>query len=930
MMKRTTFALIGLIGLCSSALPQSRDRAETWKKLLERFDKDADGRISAAEYTRGPKIFQRLDRNGDGFLDEGEFNGQPGAKPKAPVAAPESVGLKPSAMIEVTAESTAFFESKIRPLLDRSCYQCHSARAEKLKGGLRLDSRENVLGGGASGPAAVPGDVEASLIVQAVRYADEDLQMPPKKRLSPDEVHDLEHWVEVGLPWPTHAGSSSDSADSSAPLPGQREIDWDKARSFWAFQAPQRPSPAPTKQKDWAWSEIDRFLLSAMEAQGAKPVADVGRAAWLRRVSFDLTGLPPTPEELAAFEKDRSDGAEAAVVDRLLASRAYAERWGRHWLDVARYAESSGKDTNLLYPQAWRYRDWVIDAFDRDLPYDAFLRAQIAGDLEPSTSDDERAHLTIATGYLALGAKSHNTRDKRQFAYDLADEQIDAVSQGMLGLTVSCARCHDHKFDPIPTSDYYALAGIFLSSDTRYGTLRGPGNNNPSKLIPLPAAAHVPDGPQMDPATRTLIERTREQLERRAEPAMNATGKETDRQAQQRARTAREQLGIFDEVLARFDENGRPLPANRQAMGVVEGRVRDAPVLERGELDKMRAPVPRGFLTVVGDLGTPPIGRHSGRKELADWIASPENPLTARVWSNRVWLHLFGAGLVRTPDNFGASGQRPTNPALLDWLATELVAQGWSTKKLVREIVLSHAYRLATLNDPANLAADPEDLTLWRMPERRLEAEAIRDAMLAAAGTLQTNPPVGSPVGTLEGAPRADRQFELLLRDRPVRSVSLPILRDRLPDALDVFDEAEPAFVTGARDTTTVATQALYLMNDTDVIAACDACATRLLSLPGSEDARIEQTFLLALARKPDGTEMDAVRRFLHAFPKTAPKPEAPEDPKGPAARSRGRRPDPRARGTSEARPSAPDAQTQAWSAFVQALFQSAEFRYQS
>jgi len=880
-MKKTNLALIALLALSPVALPQARDRTEQWKKLLERFDKDADGKISAAEFDRGPKIFKRLDKNGDGFVDESEFKSAgPGAKSKE---AP-----KPAVPTAVTPEAAAFFESKIRPLLERSCFQCHSARSEKLKGGLHLDSREGVLVGGATGPAATPGDVEGSALVQGVRWTDQNFQMPPKKQLEPDEVHDLEHWVELGLPWPASAGSSGSAP--ATPAPEKHAIDFEKAREFWCFQPPQRASAPATKNKDWAWSEIDRLLLSAMEEKGAKPVADAERAAWLRRVTFDLTGLPPTPEELAAFEKERSEESFANAVDRLLASKAFGERWGRHWLDVARYAESSGKDTNIVYPQAWRYRDWVIEAFNADMPYDRFLRDQIAGDLLPATSEDERAQQVIATGYLALGAKGHNTRDKRQFAYDLADEQIDAVSQGMLGLTVSCARCHDHKFDPIPTADYYALAGIFLSTDTCYGTYRGPGNNNPSTLIPLPAGAHVPDGPTMDPATRTQLERARALIERQSD-----MGKQGDPQAKIKERLVNEQGEILDQLLARFDESGKPLPGNRLAMGAIEGHAHDAAILERGELEKAGASVQRGFLQVIGGLDVAPIGKHSGRKELADWISSPQNPLTARVYANRIWLHLFGKGLVRTPDNFGASGQRPVNQPLLDWLASELVAQGWSTKKLVREIVLSHAYRLAARDETANLAADPENLTLWRMPERRLEAEAIRDAMLAAAGTLLATPPVGSPVGTLEGATRREELLAPILADRPVRSVYLPILRDKLPDALEVFDAAEPSFVIGDRDETSVATQALYLMNDKDVMAAADAFAARVLSMSGDEDAHIGQAFVLALGRKPDGTELEAVRRFLHEGSKK----------KGKERQA-------------------------AWSAFVQTLFQCAEFRYQS
>lgn len=383
-----------------------------------------------------------------------------------------------------------------------------------------------------------------------------------------------------------------------------------------------------------------------------------------------------------------------------------------------------------------------------------------------------------------------------------------------------------------------------------------------------------------------------------------------------RVKTAREQTAMLDDLLARFDPSGGALPSNRLAMGVAEGRARDIAVLEHGELDKPGAIVPRGFPRVVESSATATIGRGSGRRELADWIASDSNPLTARVWVNRVWLHLFGAGIVRTPDNFGSSGQRPDHPALLDHLALRFVASGWSTKELVREIVLTHAYRLASTDDARHAQIDPEIVTLWRMPERRLEAEAIRDAMLAAAGVLETKPPVGSPVGAVEGQLQREELIAQVQRDRPVRSVYLPILRDHLPGALEVFDAPDAAFVAGDREETNVATQALYLMNDEDVLRIADAFADRLLEIEGGDDQRIARAFELAYGRKPSQKEREAVKHFLADFAKLSGKENRTPDRRG------GRRDRPLDR------TEAADPRRAAWSAFAQTLFQSAEFRY--
>ncbi len=845
----------------------------------------------------------------------------------------------------LSQQDLQFFESKIRPILVDHCYKCHSAKSEKVKGGLRVDTREALLQGGSSGPAISPGDVEGSLLIRAVRQVDDDYAMPPDETLPADAVAALEQWVRMGAPDPR--SEAVGTIDAAGPALYGRTIDIAKGKEFWSFRPPVRHDAPKVDNASWAFNDIDRFVLAGLEGHGLQPVDDASRPAWLRRVTFDLTGLPPTPVELESFEKDRSASAYEKVVDRLLASPAFGERWGRHWLDVARYAESSGKENNILYPHAWRYRDYVIAAFNADKPYDDFLKEQLAGDLLPAKGADDRAENLVATAYLALGPKSQNAQNRVQFAFDVADEQIDAVSQGMLGVTVACARCHDHKFDPIPQKDYYALAGIFLSSSTEFGTLQGPGNRRTSSLIRLPEAAEVPDGPTMPPERRALIDQGQRRVAeeaKKAEAEAKAGGGKPDTQKLFRARQQQAQAEVVASILERFDADGKPTKENRLTMGMLESqRMVDAPLLQRGEVDKAGQRVERGFVQVLCPGEPPSIGRdESGRFQLAEWIASPANPLTARVWVNRVWLHLFGKGLVPTPDNFGMSGQPPTHPELLDTLAVRFGTEmEWSTKRLIREIVLSHAYRLSSTYDKTSAEVDPDDTWLWRMPKRRLEAEAIRDAMLTAAGTLQAAPPVGSPVNFAEGGMRgADTPLlrGLLEDNRPVRSVYLPIVRDQLPEVLDVFDFAEPAFVIGDREETNVPTQALYLMNNSEVQAHADAFARRLLADAGprkaSDSDRITSAFLVALGRKPTAQEILATREFLGDFRK-AYEAEAKSGPAKSASSEGDRRPGQRVRNRIRERMGQPagkqagpaDAEHAAWSAFCQSLFQTSEFR---
>jgi hypothetical protein len=777
-------------------------------------------------------------------------------------------------------EQIAFFEKNIRPVLVKECYACHSINAEKLKGRLRLDTREGMRTGGNSGPAVVPGDVKKSLLIEALRQVRDDLKMPPKKKLSDDIIADFEKWIAMGAP---------DPRESSAQVT-KRAIDIEKGRQFWAFQPPRRVTPPAVKDAAWPRGAIDRFLLAELEAKGLQPIADADPWTLLRRLSFDLIGLPPAPEEVEAFAAAYAAQPQAALeaaVDRLLASPQFGERWGRHWLDVARYAESSGRSINFAYPHAWRYRDYVIAAFNKDKPYDQFLREQLAGDLLPARDDQEKAEFVIATGFLAVGPKAHDERNRQQFAMDVADEQIDVTFQAFQGLTVACARCHDHKFDPIPQKDYYAVAGIFKSTETCYGTPRGVFLNlHPSPMLDLPKGAGVTM--PLEP----LTPERRAGIEKQIQDTRNQMAQVTGQNAFLQRIFMRSRMATLQSQLALYEADGTPKPL---AVGVREGRlIADSRLYVRGELAQPGETVARGFPQVL-TTQPPAIARGSGRRELADWMASPTNPLTARVIANRVWLHLMGRGLVPTPDNFGASGQPPSHPALLDYLAGSFVDNGWSVKKLIRTIVLSRAYQLSSQLDEKNFEADPDNVLVWRMPKRRVEAEALRDTMLAVAGRLALTPPKGSAVARTgegfagfrgRGGPGGDP-----IAADPHRTVYLSIVRDGLPEMLTLFDFPDPSLIIGERPTTTVPAQALFLMNNPFVIRQAEALADRLLA-GGDDDAdRLSRAYQLGYSRPPSAREIQNGQQFLEDY-----------------GRNQSRR--------------------AAWTALCQALFASAEFSH--
>ncbi|MSQ94722.1 MAG: DUF1553 domain-containing protein [Gemmataceae bacterium] len=817
--------------------------------------------------------------------------GVPAAAPAQPAARNEEALLE-------------FFERKIRPVLVENCYNCHSANTNS-RGGLRVDDRGGLVNGGGRGPAVVPGNPEKSLLIQAVRHTHKDVKMPPKKHLTDGEIADLTQWIKDGAAWPKPRVPVS----ISRPNPEYPKL----RKEHWAWQPIREVARPSVKDAGWARDDIDRLILAKLEAKGLKPVADADPLTLIRRVTFDLTGLPPSVKEVDDFASAwQAAGAKrgevfAKAVDRLLASPQFAERWGRHWLDVARYAESTGSARNLPYPHAWRYRDYVIDAFNTDKPYDQFLREQIAGDLLPDDGGKVKDERLIATGFLALGMRDVNQRFKVRFVMDNIDEQIDTVTRSVLALTVSCARCHDHKFDPIPTTDYYALAGIFQSSDLCAGLrnkMGGGGLDYYDTALLLPLSGRGTADPKLTARieqTKAALAKVRADLLDLAEnPDKIPAGPEREKKiVAARQRVNKVQL----ELVALSD----PALHGAVAYGVRDAKhIGNAEIRLRGEAEKLGPSVPRGFLSIFDVAGAPKINpTTSGRLELAQWLTSDKNPLTARVLVNRAWHHLFGAGLVASVDNFGVTGDPPSHPELLDYLAARFMNDGWSVKKLVRTLVLTRAYQLGAETPAANLKTDPANRLLWRHSPRRLSAEEIRDATLAAAGKLDLTRPAGSPAKDMKVieltnvSPEAKR-LEAAANQSLHRSIYLPLLRTLTPRALEIFDFAEQGMVTGSRDTTTVATQALYLLNDPFVRQQSRELAQRVLGRKEIDDAgRISLAYRLTLSRPATPKEIERATSYIADYEAAASEEKSVQNPR-----------------------------VAAWSSLCQALLASAEFRY--
>lgn len=729
-----------------------------------------------------------------------------------------------------------FFEKEIRPLLVEKCQSCHNPK--KSRGGLRLTDRESILQGGDSGPAIVSGNPDQSLLMRAIHYQDEP-KMPPTKKLADAEIAKLQRWISLGAPWSEATTVPASRAGSSFTIT-------EPQRRWWAFQ-PVRDQVSPEVQnRAWPQSPIDRFTLAKLEARQLRPAPAAERRVWLRRATFDLIGLPPTPEELAAFLADTSTEAYARVIDRLLDSPAYGQRWARHWLDVVRYADyhdgNPAARTRSCEPlEAWRYRDWVVGAFNRDLPFDQFIVHQIAGDLLPSPDGlDFYADGLVATTFLTNGSWDRGDADKEKMVSDMVDDQVDTIGKAFLGLTLGCARCHNHKFDPISQDDYYALAGMFYSTHILHD-LGAKGAEYTLNRVPLAPKAYV--------ANR---ERHVKQL-----AAVKAKLGELDKKAPKLPANDSTRLALVHErgELERTMPPEPPLAEAAQESGTSGGLfpgIQDVPLHIRGSYTRLGPVVPRRLPELFAGRHQKPIAKESGRRELASWIASEKNPLTARVIVNRVWQGHFGAGLVRTPNNFGMLSEPPTHSELLDWLAARFMEDGWSLKKLHRRIMLSATYGQSGAADADRLARDPDNRLLSRFMPRRLEAEAIRDTVLSAAGRLE--PALGGPAVPDLDTPRRSLYIQTARWDRSTFAT--------------LFDAANPDASEEKRNVSTVATQALFLLNNAFANSQAERLANRLLrEVPDDVTARIQRAYQLLFARQAREDELEIARHLLGHSP---------------------------------------------------------------
>jgi len=723
-----------------------------------------------------------------------------------------------------SSAGTEFFESKIRPILAKECYQCHSSQAVKLKGGLSLEYHETMLRGGNTGPAIVPGDPEKSLLIKAVRYTDPDLQMPPRgKRLSDAQIADLVAWIRMGAP------------DTRLMAKGSTTV-WSKdRREHWAFK-PIKKQPIPEVQDtNWVANPVDAFILARLEKEGMKPSPPADKRALIRRATYDLTGLPPTPEEVQAFVDDSSSDAYTKVVDRLLASPQYGERWGRFWLDTARYADTKGdikqgQDVEL-FPYAWTYRDYVVRSFNEDKPYNRFVIEQLAAD---KVGGQDRRSLA-ALGFLALGPRFNDDKN------DIYNDRIDVVCKGLLGLTVTCARCHDHKFDPIPQKDYYSLRGIFDSSVE-------------------PAQEPLLETPKMTPEYEDY-ERRRNALETELDQD-EAEFKSRRRMManQQDKKDLRKEIAQLRAKIARLELSDPASPACATAL-YDSVKPHDSPVFIRGVPENRGEMAPRRFLEILSAPNRPLFVHGSGRLDLAYAIVSPYNPLTSRVLVNRVWLHHFGEGFVTTPDDLGNQSDPPSHPELLDYLAARFMQEGWSIKKLHRLIMLSNTYRQSSETNPRYAQIDPYNRLLWRANIHRLEFEAVRDSILAMGGQLDLTMG-GRPVQLSLGQDGYSHR----------RTLYGFVDRRNLPELYSQFDFANPDVTTGKRYETTVPQQALFMMNNPLVVElARKLVNSSAFQLIEGDEGKIRFLYERIYQREPTEVETKLGLDFIAESP-------APED----------------------------------------------------
>jgi hypothetical protein len=884
-----------------------------------------------------------------------------------------------------TPAQLELFEKNARPLFAENCHACHNAKLKS--GGIDFSSPGSLKEAASMGIFGSPAEPEKSAIVQALRYEGQ-IKMPPQGKLPAETIAAVREWVAAGAPTPAVTPTAGNSLEGTGVRPvALRGVITDFDKNFWSFKPISQAVPPTPKQKDWAVNPIDQFILANLERNGLKPAPPADKTTLLRRATFDLTGLPPTETELRDFLADQSPQAFEKVVDRLLASPRYGERWGRHWLDVMRYADSTGSDEDHRYPHAWRYRDYVVEAFNRDMPYNQFVREQLAGDIlaaDPSSGVGYRG--IVATGFLALGKKALAQKDLPLKRYDVVDDQIDVTAKAFLGLTVACARCHDHKFDPIATRDYYQLAAIFASTLSYAGGETGDPIQTPlapadefeafrkqwkefnaleKKVADIVdfdkdaqknrdlAAAKIADSmlaayrvyangedvavvtgdtkldenlarwvnylkdvsrPELvkwraatDDNRKAIAAEYQEEFRRSAyqydqdlswwKEARNSfpnSGKVAGPRPRMSAdkdgffvavwqdggplhRSREEQLALLpaekakqaEALLAQAAEMESKLPTREvpMACAVKEGDTMDQKIFVRGDYHNLGDPVEHTVPAILRlSAPAPEVKTRSGRLELADWIVDPRNPLPARVMANRIWQGHFGDGIVRTPDNYGRLGERPSNPELLDYLAKSFIDGGWSIKKMHRLIMLSRTYRMSAAYDEETKAKDPENRMLAHFPRQRLSIEEIRDAYLAMGGDLDLtmggtlDPGVGTDGETSAG--RISMNPEKTNR----RSIYLPLRRSNLPTLYTLFDFGDATTPEGHRNPTSVATQALFAMNSPLVIREAKNVADSVMKQERQDKRRVEEIYLRVLDRRPDANEIDRGLTYLTDF----------------------------------------------------------------
>ncbi|XZE51605.1 PSD1 and planctomycete cytochrome C domain-containing protein [Planctomycetaceae bacterium SH139] len=773
-------------------------------------------------------------------------------------------------------DAASYFQEYVEPLLQEHCFDCHSHDAGEASGGLVLDSKAGWSVGGDSGPAIVPGNLPQSLLWRVVNHFDAGLEMPPDGKLSDDQLLILKAWIETGAVDPRVDGQAA----------AKSEIDIEAGKQWWSFR-PLR-SQEPPDSPGASATRIDRFIDAKLDSAGLPPAPAASRTSLLRRLSYDLTGLPPDLQWVAKREP-LSDAEYILYVDKLLADEGFGEKWGRHWLDVARYADSNGSSFNVPFHNAWRYRNWVIEATNRNLPIDVFIQKQLAGDLLPASSIAERDENLIATGYLLLGSKVLGTFDKQQLTLDVIDEQVDTIGKSLLGMTLGCARCHDHKFDPLPQADYYALAGILHSTSTLVDRIGGPkddesdwerrglgpgGDDQLSKFLESNRYAWVRAVGKRFTARKELdeLDQKLSTVSYAADP-VSIPGRSSNSEAllelQRLHEDAAKQLRKAEEKLQDLLVEMPP-----HAMAVRDTEViSDLEIRIRGVASSKGKLVPRGFLRVASYPDQPEVPEaQSGRLQLAQWITSPHNPLTARVFVNRVWKHLFQVGIARSVDNFGTTGELPTHPQLLDDLAFRFIDNGWDLKRLVREIVLSQAYRRAV---GISASGDLGNRLLAHQHRRRLEAEEIRDTLLQLSGRLIRGPNE-HVLRTLPIGDASNLGEYLKLQDNR-RTVYQPVIRTLEPNVLQLFDAASNTMVTGDRPRTIVAPQSLYFLNSSFVQESAEAIGSKLLerfvpdgrpSLAREEylrvlDSLLDDLMLMIVARLPTPDERRVLSQYI-------------------------------------------------------------------